>query len=66
MLNDDKNYKFGIFYYNKENPQLFVKNTKKADNMNANAINCAHPIGKLVLFVISLTIILAIVSMMMT
>ena len=29
VVSDDKNYRFGMFYYNKEDDRLFVRNIRK-------------------------------------
>ena len=66
MLNNDKNYKFGMFYYNKEDARRFMKNTRNAGGFNGFAINYAHPIGKLIGFVTILILIGAIVYTIVT
>ena len=57
MLYDDKNYKWGIFYYNKEDDRLFANNVRKA----GSALNLAHPVSKIFVFVIALVLIGAII-----
>lgn len=57
MLNNEKNYKFGMFYYNKEDSQRFIKNTRNAGGFNGFGINYAHPIGKFIGFVTALILI---------
>ena len=63
MLDDDKNYKWGIFYYNKEDDRLFASfNVRKA----GSALNLAHPISKIFMIVIALVLIGAIISTIIT
>lgn len=50
MLNDDKNYKLGMFYHNKKDARTFMKNTRNTGGFNGFAINYAHPIGKIIGF----------------
>ena len=48
MINNEKNYRFGIFYYNKDDKRLLVKDTRNAPGINGRAINYAHFGGKLI------------------
>jgi len=52
VLNDEKNYKFGIFYYNQVDQRFLldatVKSNRNAPSLGGRIINFAHPIGKLI------------------
>jgi hypothetical protein len=59
---DDRHYKFGIIYYNKNDPSLFVE---KRIGIGAT-LNLARPIAKVIMSIIVLSIIATFVILMLT
>jgi len=66
MLNKEENYRFGFFYYNKEDDRLFVTNIRNAAGVNGKAVNHAHPIGKLIGFMTAIFLIGAVAYAIIT
>lgn len=63
MINNEKNYKFGIFYYNKDDKRFLVKDTRNAPGINGRAINYATLGGKLIgILVVAVVITVVVIT----
>ncbi|MCR5624551.1 MAG: DUF5808 domain-containing protein [Lachnospiraceae bacterium] len=56
---DDDNWKYGMFYYNPNDPRL---NVEKRAGLGAT-VNMAHPVGKVLLGVMALSLVVLVLSL---